>query len=151
MKTSSIKSEQLTTIYIKAISNNIDSWANELYIYLKKYGISEKKCRQIARRRAMYAIDCLEREQEINIFYNIIGTKHAVSIYNAFIRHEKTNYDRFCESVNASICKGSPLLDGIEMKKLWRLQCPAQFEKYEKACIFIGDDFRRISNGHFVY
>lgn len=149
MNTLSSKCEELTWIYIKSISNNIKAWGDELHWYLKKYGVRYKLCQRIARRRAMYAIDCIERGKEISIFYKISGTKQAVDIYNAYIRHEKTNYDFFCEQVSSCMCGGS--LDRIEIKKLWRLQCPAQFEKYEKNCIFIGKDLKRIYNGHFVY
>jgi len=151
MTTVSNKSDQLTNICIKAICNDINVWANELFIYLKKYGISKKKCRQIARRRAMYAIECLENGKIVNVFYKIEGTEAAVAIYNSYIRHWKTNYDIFCEEVNSVIYEKPPLFNGIEIKKLWKQQHPEQFEKYEKNCIFIDERLKRVFEGHFTY
>ena len=149
MATISFMCEQLTGIYERSIREDVQSWGDELFWFLKKYNISRAMCQQIARQRAKFAIDRLERKT-IDIFCRIEGTQHAVDIYNAYIRHMETNYDCFCEAVSACMCTGS-VLDKNVIKALWRQQFPEEFDAYEKKCIFIDDRLRRVYNQHFVY
>ena len=139
---------QLTSVYIRSICREVDNWGETLHTYLKKYGVREKLCRRIARSRAMCAIDHVEKGLDYAAFGEIKGTEHAVRIYNAFIRHEKTGYDDFCEEVNVQLGFS---LDSITMKKLWRLQRPEEFEEYEKKCIFLSKNLKRDYDGHFTF
>lgn len=149
MNTLSTKCEQLTGIYERTIREDVNSWGNELFWYLKKYHVSNSMCHDIAKWRAKFAIDRLGKKT-INIFCPIEGTEHAVNIHNAFIRHMMTNYDAFCEAVSACLCEGTSL-DNKTIKALWRDRCPQEHDAYEKKCIFIDEKYKRVYNQHFVY
>ena len=132
-----------------SIKRNIDQWSENLHCYLKKYGISKCRCKQIALSRAYFAI-YRQDGKLINVFDDIKGTEHAVRLYNAYIRHEYTNYDEFCEKVSSCMCEVTQM-DKNEVKKMWRMQYPKEFETYERQCIFIDEKFKRVYNQHFVF
>ncbi len=141
-------SDQLTKLYLKSVVTNHRLWAEELYCYLKDFGVREKLCRRIARSKAMFALDRLAQKR-IDIFSHIQSVEHAFALYCAYIRHEKTSYDEFCAEVSKYLCEGP--LDKDILRTLWKLQRPDDYEIYKNKCVPLRNALLEKYDSKFAY
>ncbi len=148
MNTTSVTSFQLTKLFLKSISVNYMIWSEELYFYLKDFGVREKLCRRIARSRAMFAVGKLEHKR-IDVFGHIQGIEHAFALYCAYIRHEKTRYDDFCAEVSKELCEG-PLEKDV-LRSLWKMRCPTDYELYKNKCASLRNALLQKYDSEFTY
>lgn len=128
-------------------------WAERLFEYLNKYGVSLRECKLVALNQYYWGVEKLNEEGydpslNVGYFFNDIrDNSHAINIYNAYIRHCLSSYDNFCREIENEI--GKETLTGKEMKILWSIRCREEYRECEKKCIILDKYGNRIVGGHF--
>lgn len=129
-------------------------WVNRMYEKLSAYGISRLQCEFVGLNKINKAMDDM-MDYKMNssfkiekYFPTVKNINHAANIYNAFLRHCRSNYDDFCHEVD-KVTGNVRSFSKTEIRILWRKQCPQEFAEYEKKCLILDNIGRRDYSGHF--
>ena len=144
--------DNINKIYRRQLHASFRLFTDELSEKLSRYGINNRICLRIARLRLKYAIDLFYENREVcitDIFPLGMSNQRAVNIYNAYIRHYRTEYDDFYYRTVNSVANGVQLEKEM-VRHLWRVQKPNEFDIYEKKCIIIDYRGNRIIGGHLT-
>lgn len=132
--------DELTKVYRKSISAIYKIWAEELYIYLKEFGIDKSECKIIAICRASFVAETFGRMRH-DAFAHIQSIEHAFAIYCAHIRHSETNYDDFCSEISKYLCDGP--MDKVALRSLWKKNYRKDYDYYENKCNLLRKKLQR--------